>query len=126
MFADNGVFEGPCAPPGMDFLRRIEGRDRIYNILVSAQHSAGDLYENDLGFFEFHETTNPEIVIAEFAVIRKDRITGLSYTMPYVHRVTVKNGEYVLFRDYTSFQLAPPSVEGVLKTMSEVAAELDS
>jgi ketosteroid isomerase-like protein len=126
MFAVDGVFEGPCAPPDAPFLRRIEGRERIYRILVGAQQAAGELFENSLSFFEFHETTDPEVIITEFEVVRKDPASGISYTMPYVHRVTVRNGEYVLFRDYTSFQLAPPATTKMLRVMAEVAAELDS
>jgi ketosteroid isomerase-like protein len=126
MFAVDAVFEGMFAPPEAPFLRRIEGRERIYRILAGAQAAAGDEFDNSSNYFEFHETTDPQIVFTEFDVVRRDRATGKTYIMPYVHKVTVKNGEYVHFRDYSSFQLAPPSHLDMFRVMAEEAAKLDA
>jgi uncharacterized protein len=105
MFADDGIFEIVLAPPG--FPNRMEGPEQIYRTMLPAQELARG-FENTRVYQRLYETTDPAVVVCEFAVDRKDVTTGTVYRMPYVHVVTIRGGKYVHFRDYTSFQLGPP------------------
>lgn len=108
-FAVDGVMELPFPRPEA-IPRRLEGREEIRRILGKAQQSSVDLYDRETVSHVLHETTDPEVLFAELELVRIDRNTGKRYPATYVHRVTVKNGEFVHFKDYANYAQMPPSV----------------
>lgn len=98
LFAEDGTHELPFAPPGVPkFLR---GRERIRQYLTSI--TSTPLVITGFGNLVVHETTDPEVVIAEYEARGTVVSTGRDYTMPYVQLVRARNGEIVTWRDYWS------------------------
>jgi ketosteroid isomerase-like protein len=73
------------------------------------------------GYMHIHETVDPEVLICEFLSIRIEPSTMEEYPMPYVHVVRIRDGEFVLFRDYAPLHMAPPSSSVVLASLGRDA-----
>jgi ketosteroid isomerase-like protein len=98
-FAADGVLELPFAPTPLP--KRVEGRDAIRELLApryNAARAAGRRiveYRN----LRIHETTDPEVIVAEFEVVGAAG-GAIPYTLPFIHVVRVADGEIALQRDY--------------------------
>jgi ketosteroid isomerase-like protein len=99
LFAEDGVFELPFAPPPLS--RRIEGREAIRRFLSSAAErlSASPPHYN-FSSVVVHETVDPEIIVTEY-VVHGVAADG-SYQFSNLGVMTVRNGEIVSLRDYWS------------------------
>lgn len=96
LFADDAVHELPFAPPGVP--SRIEGRENIrtYFTAISETPMTHHSFEN----MTIYETSDPEVVIAEYDALGEVTATGQSYTLRYLQIARIREGEIVLWRDY--------------------------
>jgi ketosteroid isomerase-like protein len=100
-FAEHGVLELPFAPPPLP--RRVVGREAIRALLqprYDAARAAGRrLVEyRDL---RLHETRDPEVIVAEFAVLGVPPGAGREpQTLPFIQVYRMVGDQIVLQRDY--------------------------
>ena len=95
LWAEDGVMEFPFAPPG--YPSRLEGRAAIEEYLRD--------YPEMLDIQGFpaqvvHQSTNPDVVIAEFDAEGVVVATGKPYRFSYIAVITLLDGEIVSYRDY--------------------------
>ena len=102
-FAEDGVLELPFAPAPMP--KRIVGREAVRALLApryralraTGQHIAG--YRN----VRVHETTNPEVIVAEFEALAVPRGAGQApraEPLPFAIVYRISRGRILLQRDY--------------------------
>jgi ketosteroid isomerase-like protein len=97
LFAADGTFELPFAPPGIP--RRIQGREAIRAFIrARADGVRGALLQWQFRSVLVHETVDPEVIVTEFEV------HGMAARGPYqfsnLQVMTVRKGEIVSLRDY--------------------------
>lgn len=94
LFDPAGVLEFPYPPPGVP--SRFVGHHELY------EHMKDFPKEFDVRFsgLTFHETTDPELVIAEFVGEGRGVRTGRPFHQVYISVVRFQNGKIVLFRDF--------------------------
>lgn len=100
MFAPDGVLELPFAPSSIP--RRLSGREAIRGFLApagEAARSAGRRIK-EYSSVVVHETTDPEIIIAEFDLDGEIVGTGETYQLSYIQVLRARNGQIVWMRDY--------------------------
>lgn len=100
LYAPNGILEWPFAPLGVP--RRMQGRDRIRRELMALEQRVRQVGTRLKGFQSVmvHETTDPEVIIAELDVITELAVAGIICRLPYIQVFRVRHGEIVLCRDY--------------------------
>ena len=109
LFAPDAVIEVPFAgPTGMP--ARLEGREAIreYSRIVLAS----PLRLEDFEVAELHQTSDPEVVIAEMRTKGTVTTTGRSFTATSVQILRIRDGQIVLFRDFAD----PRGLEDVIGT----------
>lgn len=116
-FAVDGVFELPFAPPG--FPNKIEGREEIYRVMSPGYEVDFGRNERTLLYKTIHETTDPNVVVVEVSSIRRNKETGEGSPMKYVHIVTTKDGEIILFRDYASHAAIPEGWKDIIEGITQ-------
>lgn len=107
LFAEDAVAEFPFAAPGQS--ERVEGRAALADYLRD--------YPNLLDIREVaaktvHQTTDPEVSIAEFELAGVAVATQKPYRLRYIVVLTVRDGLIRRYRDYWS-PLAVTDVLGV-------------
>ncbi len=95
MFAADGVMELPFAPPGMKTL--LEGRDAI---AAHFQTATKLIKLNTMSHVVTHETSDPEVIIVEFAGSGQGLATGEPYDQRYISVIRVRDGDIVHYKDY--------------------------
>lgn len=117
LYAEDGVLEWPFAPDGMP--RRVAGREAIRHVLVPLGERARAAGHHLLGYqsVEVHDTTDPEVIIAEFDVQGEILPDGRPYQLSFVQVLRVRDGKIVTFRDYWN-----PQALSSLLAHAEVAA----
>ena len=101
LFAEDAVFELPFAPPGVP--RRIEGREEIRAFLRAGTERVTTAARRwDFRSVVVHETTDPEVIVTEFAVHGEVTATGRPYQFQNLQVMTVRDGEIAALRDYWS------------------------
>jgi ketosteroid isomerase-like protein len=98
LFAVDGVLELPFAAPAAR--RRYEGREEVRHDM---RERGGRAREADVRIVRFrslvvHETTDPEVIVAEF--VQDVAFGEHTREMAFVQVVRVRDGEIVAFRDY--------------------------
>ncbi|WP_163508131.1 nuclear transport factor 2 family protein [Fodinicola acaciae] len=95
LWASDGVLEFPFTPAG--YPARLTGREAVRDYLRDYPDHVDirAVTEKTL-----HETTDPDVVVAEFAVDGVAVRTRRPYQLRYVAVVTVRDGEIRLYRDY--------------------------
>ncbi|UNS99661.1 nuclear transport factor 2 family protein [Streptomyces tubbatahanensis] len=101
MWAEDGTVEIPFAAPGA--ISHMAGRETIRSYLT---HYCDHQLIDDLPHVHIHETTDPEVVIAEWTAHGTTVSTGKKYEMKYIIVITVRDGKVVNYRDYFSPLLA--------------------
>ncbi|MEV6713430.1 nuclear transport factor 2 family protein [Lentzea sp. NPDC051208] len=101
LWAEDGVAEFPFAPPGWP--TRLEGRAAVEDYVRD--------YPKMLDIRSFprqvvHQSTDPDVVIAEFEAEGVVVATGKPYRASYIVVVTTRDGEIVSYRDYWNPLLA--------------------
>ncbi len=96
LFAADGVHELPFAPPGI--ARRLQGRETLleYFAAISGTPLTHDEFRN----MTVYETSDPEVLIAEYDA--HGHVTGShrEYELRYLQVIRVRDGQIVLWRDY--------------------------
>jgi ketosteroid isomerase-like protein len=102
MYAEDGVLEWPFAPEGMP--RRVLGREAIRRVLVPLGERARAAGHHLLRYDSVvvHDTSDPEVIVAEFDVQGEIVPSGQPYQLSYVQVLRVRDGKIVTFRDYWS------------------------
>jgi ketosteroid isomerase-like protein len=115
LFAEDGVLEWPFAPAGMP--RRIEGRETIRRVLGAAGDRARQAGRRIAGYraVVVRETTDPEVIVAEFDLHGEVRATGDAYRLSFIQVLRVRNGQIVSMRDYFNPQAMTEALSAVQK-----------
>jgi len=98
LYAPDGVHEWPFPLPGGP--GRLNGREEI-----RAFYAAGHERHSEVEFHEFrnvviHETTDPEVIIAEYDIPGRYTPTGESFVFSYILVLRVRDGKIIHLRDY--------------------------
>jgi ketosteroid isomerase-like protein len=115
LFAEDGVLEWPFAPAGM--ARRIEGREAIRRVLGAAgerTRQTGRRITEYRGVV-VRETTDPEVIVAEFDLRGEMGATGDAYQLSFIQVLRVRNGQIVSMRDYFNPQAMAETLSGEQK-----------
>jgi ketosteroid isomerase-like protein len=97
LFAADGIFELPFAPPGVP--RRIEGREAIRAFIrAGAERLRASPPQWQFRSVLVHETVDPEVIVTEFEV--HGVAAGGPYKFSNLQVMTVRKGEIVSLRDY--------------------------
>lgn len=115
LFAEDGVFELPFAPPGVP--RRIQRREEIRAYLTAGETP---LVFEEFRPVEIHETTGPETIIAEYDAHGEVATTGRPFTVRYLWVLGTFGGEIVFWRDYWS----PFELFDLLGILPDVVSQL--
>jgi uncharacterized protein len=94
LYAQDAEVEMPMAIPGP---RHLKGRDAIHAHFTAAAH--GPL-RFEVGQVTVHETTDPEVIVAEFEYDLRVATTGHRLRCANVQVVRVRDGLIVSSRDY--------------------------
>jgi hypothetical protein len=100
LFAPDAVIEMPTAGPGAP--RRLEGMSLIEEF---SRRAVTGMHIDDLEHVAVHETSDPEVVIAETVTRATLIATGETFTTQSIQVFRVRDGQIVLFRTY----VAPPA-----------------
>ncbi|MFY1650436.1 nuclear transport factor 2 family protein [Solwaraspora sp. WMMB762] len=94
LFDPAGVLEFPYPPPGVP--SRFVGHQELY------EHMKDFPKQFDVRFsgLTFHETTDPELVIAEFVGEGRGVVTRRPFHQVYISVVRFRDGRIVHFRDF--------------------------
>lgn len=96
MFADDGVHELPFAPPGVP--KHLQGRENIRGYFAAITSTPMQLTE--LRDLTIYETTDPEVILAEYEAAGIVVSTGQPYISRYIQVLRARNGKVALWRDY--------------------------
>lgn len=96
MFAEDGIHELPFAPPGVPVTLR--GRERIREYLTAISVTPIEFHR--FADLEIYETTDPEVVIAEYRAEGVIVSSGERYASRYIQVLRARDGEIALWRDY--------------------------
>lgn len=104
LFAEDGEIHWPKTLPGRP--HRIQGRENIRTFFLDA---VADLPERVIEYHDvvLHETTDPEVVIAEYEAHTTVLGTGKEYRLPFVVVLTVRDGKIARYRDYMPVSSIP-------------------
>lgn len=98
-YAPDAVVHFPFAPPGVP--DRFEGRDAIRAMSVALDRARGgatpDPAASDL---TVHETTDPELIIAELDAVVVEPAGGTRHRVRQIHVVRVRDELIIEHRDY--------------------------
>lgn len=103
LFAPDAVIEMPTAGPGAP--QRVAGQAIIEEF---ARRAVTGMHIDDFETVAVHETADPEVVIAETVTRATVNATGKSFTTPSIQVFRIRDGQILLFRDYTG----PPAESG--------------
>ena len=99
-YAEDGVHEWPFPPPGAP--RRLSGRAEItaYFDRLIGSGRAGMLHFEEFADVVVHDTTDPEVIIAEYDIRGTIAGTGKPFVFSYILVLRVRDGQIVSLRDY--------------------------
>lgn len=123
LYAPDGVVDFPFAPPGMP--RRIEGQEAIRRVLTAAGEQARRAGRRIVAYRDLvvHETSDPEVIVAEFMLHGEVITTGDTYQMSFIQVLRVRNGQIVAMRDYFDPQAMAKVLSGVSDSIGTPAGE---
>jgi uncharacterized protein len=95
--AEDVVIETPFAPPGRP--RRFEGRQQFLDF-AGPERAAFPVRLDEVRHVVIHETTDPEVIIAEYELAGIHTTTGRRGAAPFIGVLRVRNGKAVHWREY--------------------------
>jgi ketosteroid isomerase-like protein len=95
LWADDGVFEFPFAPPG--FPRRLEGKAAVRDYIKDYPDHIDLAAFHDV---QVHQTVDPDVLVVEMRAEGRIVATDKPYAMSYIYVLTVRDGKIVAYRDY--------------------------
>ncbi|HWM85604.1 MAG TPA: nuclear transport factor 2 family protein [Kofleriaceae bacterium] len=104
MFAPDGVMEFPFGGAVVGLPACLEGREQIRRHLGAALARSRESGRRLIGYdaVVVHQTTDPEVIIAEFDLHGEVSATGQRYQLPYIQVFRIRDGAIVSMRDYFS------------------------
>lgn len=94
LFHPDGVLEFPFPPPGVP--SRFQGHHELYEHMKDFP----ELFEVSFSDLRFHDTVDPDLVIAEFVGTGRGRRTKRPFNQVYISVVRFSDGRIVSFRDF--------------------------
>ena len=98
LYAPEVVIEMPFGPPLVPARREMQREDLRAQMKTGATERTYTSVEN----VAVHETTDPDVVIAEFEVHGQLLADGRSFALPFLMIITVEDGLIVSSRDYNN------------------------
>jgi ketosteroid isomerase-like protein len=101
MYAPDGIFEAPLAPPGGPYPRRLEGRAAIRESFAALHRRSAEADITVLpekSRYVLHVTEDPDVFIAEIDTALE--VGGEAATMSLVQIFRMRDGQIALLRDY--------------------------
>lgn len=98
LYGTPAVIEMPFAPPGVPE-RSETGEEELR---ARFARSAKEREYHKVDSVRIHETTDPEVVIAEYRVHGRVVATGRPFVLPFICVITVRDGRIVHSRDYAN------------------------
>ncbi|HEX4224516.1 MAG TPA: nuclear transport factor 2 family protein [Pseudonocardiaceae bacterium] len=115
LYPDDAVIEMPFAPPGVPVVSDgVAMRERIMGMLDRGRPWNFDAAEN----VTVHETTDPEVIVAEYTLRGTIAATGAPLELSYAMVITVRGGQIVHSRDYGN----PLAASAALGRLADVVA----
>src|SRR5882762_5554453 len=96
LYAEDAVVEIPYAPPGVPRVSQ-GGREGLRSRFKSVE---GMWTIDGIDGVRIYETTDPDVIVAEFTIHRTIAATGKSVSGDYLMIVTIRDGLIVHSRDY--------------------------
>ncbi len=114
------MLEFPYAPAG--FPESVKGKTELHEYMKNFPEH----FEVEFTDLRFHETTDPALVIAEFASRGTALATGRPYNQRYISLVETRDGRISRYVDYWNPQVAAESlrgaeVDGVFSSIRDLA-----
>jgi ketosteroid isomerase-like protein len=97
LLADDVVIETPFAPEGRP--RRFEGRAE-FQAFAEASQAAMPVRIEDCRNVVIHQTTNPEVIVAEYELVARVGGTGHTGSASFIGVLTARDGQVVQWREY--------------------------
>lgn len=94
LWADDGTIEHPFAPPGVR--SHASGKSDMFDYIKHFPEVFSVTFTEP----QFHETTDPDLVIAEFRAEGIAIPTGNRYDQQYINVVRTKDGKIVHYLDF--------------------------
>lgn len=94
LFHPDGVLEFPYGPPGVP--SRFQGHHELYEHMKEFPR----LFEVRFSNLTFHDTVDPDLVIAEFVGTGRGVQTKRPFNQVYISVVRFVDGKIILFRDF--------------------------
>ncbi|HEY4019292.1 MAG TPA: nuclear transport factor 2 family protein [Pseudonocardiaceae bacterium] len=115
LYPDDAVIEMPFAPPGVPAVSDGASlRERIIGMMTRGRPYDFDAADNVV----VHETTDPEVIVAEYTLRGTIAATGAPLALSYAMVITVRDGRIVHSRDYAN----PLASAAALGRLPEVVA----
>lgn len=114
MVADDVVFEFPYAPPGG--VSRLDGRAALAAYLAGV---ASLIAIDTLVTTAVHPSTDPEVVVIEFAATGRGTATDAPYDQSYISVIRTRDGRIVHYRDYWNSIAATGGGEAIASGLRE-------
>ncbi|MGW2513487.1 nuclear transport factor 2 family protein [Streptomyces scopuliridis] len=121
LWAEDGLFEFPFAPPGAP--TRLEGREAVAGYMRDYPEHI-DLH--DFPYLEIHETRDPETIVVEMRSEGRIVSTGELFDSSYIAVVTVRQGRIARYRDYWNPQKMPASMKPTASSSSSSSSSATS
>jgi ketosteroid isomerase-like protein len=96
LMAPDGYIEWPYRPPGVP--GRVRGRTEIHEFLTAS--AAPFIRIDEHRDVVLHETTDPEVIIVEYAAHGTVVETGAPYQQMVIAVFRIRNGQILSYRDY--------------------------
>ncbi|MFI5609677.1 nuclear transport factor 2 family protein [Amycolatopsis sp. NPDC051903] len=117
LYAENTVVEHPTAIPRPG---RLEGRPALHDRFVSTLAAEFRLKRHDI---VVHETTDPEVIVAEWIYTAESVRTGKTGEVPNIQVLRVRDGLIVESRDYHDY-LRLAAVQGAAARLADAYAQV--
>lgn len=98
LYAEDGVHELPFAPPGAP--KRLDGRETIRQMMNAQGGSTAPVEYENFENVVVWETTDPEVVIAEYELVGKIVASGEQFRVPNLLVLRVRDSRILLTRSY--------------------------
>jgi uncharacterized protein len=96
LYAEDAIVEHPFATTAA---RRLEGREALRQHFAGAAGAPLEMHASNI---VIHDTTDPEVIVAEFDYHGRVTTTGRTFTIPNIFVIRVHDGQIVSSRDYVN------------------------
>ncbi|WP_067467332.1 nuclear transport factor 2 family protein [Actinomadura macra] len=93
LYAEDAVVVHPFADPAS----RLEGREALREHFAQLEHLPIEMVARNI---VVHQTTDPEVIVAEFDYACHNTETGRDFVIPNIFVLRVRNGRVIESRDY--------------------------